>query len=91
MLSASRVGGVFFFCFLFFCLFVFLGPHPQYGGSQARGRIGAVAAGLSHNHSIGLSLELYILEIVQCLKQYQVHNKLHFRYLLNTYTCKYIV
>ena len=77
--------------FYFIFVFLFRATHVAYGGSQARGRIGAVAAGLSHNHSIGLSLELYILEIVQCLKQYQVHNKLHFRYLLNTYTCKYIV
>ena len=33
------------FCFCFF--FIFL----AYGGSQARGRIGALAAGLHHSHS----------------------------------------
>ena len=39
------------FLFSFFGLFVFLGPHPRaYGGSQARGPIGAVAAGLHHSH-----------------------------------------
>ena len=41
----------------FFC-FVFLGLHP-YGGSQARGPIGAVAVGLHHKHShAGLQLRL---------------------------------
>ena len=35
----------------FFFFFVFLGPHMAYGGSQARGLIGAVAAGLHHSHS----------------------------------------
>ena len=41
------------FLFLFFCLFLpFLGPLPAaYGGSQARGLIGAVAAGLRQNRS----------------------------------------
>ena len=30
----------------------FLGLHPEaYGGSQARGQIGAAAAGLRHSHS----------------------------------------
>ena len=34
------------------CLFVFLGPHlQQYGGSQARGPTGAVAASPRHSHS----------------------------------------
>ena len=33
-------------------LFCFLGPHPAaYGGSQARGLIGAVATSLRHSHS----------------------------------------
>ena len=31
--------------------FFFLGPHPEaYGGSQAKGQIGATAAGLHHSH-----------------------------------------
>ena len=34
----------------FFCLF-FRAAHAAYGGSQARGRIGATAAGLRHSHS----------------------------------------
>ena len=43
------------FCFyLFLCLFVvllFRAAPAAYGGSQARGHIEAVAAGLRHNHS----------------------------------------
>ena len=36
----------------FFCLLFFLGPHPQqYGGSKAKGRIGAVVASLCQSHS----------------------------------------
>ena len=35
----------------FFFFFVFLGPRAAYGGSQARSRIRAVAAGLCQNHS----------------------------------------
>ena len=36
----------------YFSLFVFLGSHVEaYGGSQARGRIGAVGARLHHSHS----------------------------------------
>jgi len=32
--------------------FVFFGPHPWHiGGSQARGLVGATAAGLHHSHS----------------------------------------
>ena len=43
--------GVFSFLF-FFCLCAFSGAAPAaYGGSQARGLIGAVAAGLRHSHS----------------------------------------
>ena len=39
-----------FLCVSFFL--PFLGPLPEaYGGSQARGLIGAVAAGLCHSHS----------------------------------------
>ena len=43
----------FVFCFCFcFCLFVFSRAAPMaYGGSQARGLIGAAAAGLHHSHS----------------------------------------
>ena len=45
----------FTFFFLYFCIFVFLpflGPLPvAYGGSQAMGLIGAIAAGLSQRHS----------------------------------------
>ena len=37
-----------YFIYLFF---VFLEPHPQHMGSQARGQIGAVATGLHHSHS----------------------------------------
>ena len=38
-----------YFYFYFFCLF--RATPTAYGGSQARGWIGAVAAGLQHNHS----------------------------------------
>ena len=38
--------------FFFFCLFAISGAAPAaYGGSQARGRIGAIAAGLCQSHS----------------------------------------
>ena len=38
--------------FFFFCLFAFSRATPAaYGGSQARGLIGAVAASLSQSHS----------------------------------------
>ena len=41
--------------FLFVCLFVFLlflwAAPTAYGGSQARGRLGAVATGLHQSHS----------------------------------------
>ena len=41
-----------FLCVSFFIFMPFLGPLPAvYGGSQARGRIGAVAAGLRQSHS----------------------------------------
>ena len=39
----------FFFFFFFFCLF--RAAYTAYGGSQARGPIGAVAAGLYQSHS----------------------------------------
>ena len=38
-----------FWVLFFFCLF--RAAHAAYGGSQARGRIGAVAPGLHHSHS----------------------------------------
>ena len=42
----------FFFFFLSFCLFVFSRAAPStYGGSQARGLIGAVGSSLRHSHS----------------------------------------
>ena len=37
------------YVFFFFCLF--RAPTAAHGGSQARGLIGAIAAGLHHNHS----------------------------------------
>ena len=45
-----------FVCFGFFCLFVFFfllfrAAPMAYGGFHARGKIGAVAAGLCHSHS----------------------------------------
>ena len=40
---------LFFFLFVFFCLF--RAASAAYGGSQARGRIGAVATGLHQSHS----------------------------------------
>ena len=41
-----------FFFFFFFVFLLFLWATPSaYGGSQARGRIGAVAAGLHQSHS----------------------------------------
>ena len=44
--------GFFFFFFFFFGLFAISWAAPTaYGGSQARGRIGAIAAGLHHSHS----------------------------------------
>ena len=44
---------VFVFCFFgFFCLYAFSRATPAaYGGSQAKGRIRAVAAGLRQSHS----------------------------------------
>ena len=41
----------FFFFFFFFCPFVSRAAPVAYGGSQARGRIGVVAASLCHSHS----------------------------------------
>ena len=43
---------VFLFVIIIFCLFAFSRAAPAaYGGSQARGRIGAVATGLYQSHS----------------------------------------
>ena len=43
---------LFFFCFLVFFFFLLFKTAPVvYGGSQARGRIRATAAGLRHSHS----------------------------------------
>ena len=42
----------YFILFLFFCLLAFSSAAPAaYGGSQARGLIGAAAAGLCQSHS----------------------------------------
>ena len=48
-----RIYNFLFYFFIFiFCLFVFSRAAPAaYGGSQARGLIGAVAAGLWQRHS----------------------------------------
>ena len=44
------------FLFIYFCLFAFTRAAPMaYGGSQARGPIGAAAAGLCQSHSNGES------------------------------------
>ena len=46
------MGFILIFIYLFICHFVFSRAAPTaYGGSQARGRIGAVAAGLRQSHS----------------------------------------
>ena len=43
---------VVFFLFVCFCFFAFFRAAPAaYGGSQARGQIGAVATGLHQSHS----------------------------------------
>ena len=48
-----------FFPFLFFFFCLFRAAHMVYGGSQARGRIGAVSASLCHSHS-NTRYELYL-------------------------------
>ena len=48
----SYYGCIFFFLFTFFFL-VFRATFLAYGGSRARGRIGATAAGLDHSHNAG--------------------------------------
>ena len=51
-LSSSFLRNTPFFFFFFFCLFaISRAAHVAYGGSQARGPIGAIAAGLRHSHS----------------------------------------
>ena len=46
----TRISAVFFF--FFFCLFAIARAAPMaYGGSQARGQIGAVATSLHQSHS----------------------------------------
>ena len=47
-------------CFFFFGLFIISWAAPSaYGGSQAKGQIGAVAAGLRQSHSnVGSELRL---------------------------------
>ena len=48
---------LYYYYFLFFCLFRAISE--AYGGSQVRGRIRVTAAGLPHNHSnIGSELRL---------------------------------
>ena len=44
---------IYLFAYLFICLFAFSGAAPMaaYGGSQSRGLIGAVDAGLHQSHS----------------------------------------
>ena len=45
--------------FFFFAFFLFRATPSAYGGSQAKGLIGAVAAGLHHSHSnVGSELRL---------------------------------
>ena len=54
VVSGSMRGTVVGFVCLFvcFCLFAFSGAAPEaHGGSQARGQVGAVAAGLRCSHS----------------------------------------
>ena len=53
--KAQKAGGFFVFCFVLFCFVVFLlflwAAPTAYGGSEVRGRIGAVATGLRQRHS----------------------------------------
>ena len=46
----SNLVNVFFFSFLFFFFLLFRAAPAIYGGSQARGRIGATVASLHHSH-----------------------------------------
>ena len=47
----SHIFRLFFFFFFFFVFGHFRATPLAYGGSEARGRIGAVAASLHHSHS----------------------------------------
>ena len=59
----------------YFFLFFFLGPHPAaYGGSQARGPVGATAAGLHHSHS-NVRSELRLWPAPQ-LRKHRIFNPL---------------
>ena len=60
--DSGTVGAIAFFFFFFLCLF--RATLVAYGGSQARGRIGTVAAGLHHSHSNARS-ELRLWSIPQ--------------------------
>ena len=52
--SAKHCKSTILYLFIYFCLFVFSRAAPEaYGGSQARGPIGALATGLRHSHSNG--------------------------------------
>ena len=58
-LEKKREHGIpaFFFFFLSFVFCLYRAAPVAYGGSQARGQIGAIAAGLRHSHSnTGLEL-----------------------------------
>ena len=47
----GTAGDIFFFFFFFFCLLAISRAAPvAYGGSQARGPIGAIATGLHQSH-----------------------------------------
>ena len=48
LLNLLRLDVVFCFCF---CFLLFRAPLVAYGGSQARGKIGAIAASLQHSSS----------------------------------------
>ena len=49
----SHLKWVFFFFFVCLFVFVFRATPVTYGSSQARGLIGADAAGLHHSHNVG--------------------------------------
>ena len=56
-----------FFIYLFFGLFcLFRAALAAYGGSQARGPIGVVAAGLHHSHS-NVGPKLHLQSILQLM------------------------
>ena len=49
-------GVMFLFCFILFYFLFFSAASTAYGGSQARGQIGAIAAGIHHSHGNTRSL-----------------------------------